>query len=175
MKRYIKSNNQSYDTKIASCGDYELRKDRNGKYFVMGPDGFVNFHGQEHPFIPDNVYRKFIRYIPGCVTHKTIEASYNDEDEYYIDDEYNITQSDWDEITSKPNVYGYHIHSTMTDIDIMVVSTNKHDVIDYGCEVYDLITNGGEFSELMDFCDDHNLYLVTDEDDNLSYISSVNS
>lgn len=63
MKIYVKGNAyKSYDTLVAKCGEYELREDRNGKYFVQGPDGMSNFNGSAVDLLPEDVWYEFAQY-----------------------------------------------------------------------------------------------------------------
>lgn len=134
--------------------------------FKLGPDGLVDFNGTPHPRIPDDVYDKFSKYVPAVVLSPT------DED-YYIDDEANITQSDWEEISSNPKLYAYQIHSTMTDVDIMVLSedNNKNTVAECGPEVFDMLISG-ESEGVDEFCIENGLIIVDDEYDDLYYLKS---
>lgn len=85
MKRYIKSSQYSeivcsYEDEWGS--EYQLHKDRNGKYFIQMDDGFIDYNGTPNPRVPDEVQMAFAKYFPG--TYLFGVAIYNEMTDEYV-------------------------------------------------------------------------------------------
>ena len=69
---------------------------------------------------------------------------------------------------SYPEIYGYLLNSTMTDIDIMFCSFDKQHLLDCKKTIYRLLcVDHSEDGEVDDYCAENNIAITMTENDTL--------
>lgn len=75
-----------------------------------------------------------------------------------------------DESTSYPEIYGYLLHSSMTEIDIMFCSQDESHLKECASTIYRILcVDGGDDSSdrCNEFCEQNGIDIVMDENDTL--------
>ena len=92
------------------------------------------------------------------------------DDEIYVD-EYGILSADaYAEAQLKQRLYGFKMHSSMTDVTIMFVDKNKNHLKNCKDDILEMFLDGDD--DYINYCNRSGIKIVDDENGDLTYIRS---